>query len=111
MNQTSQVERENNVINVSFSKEYDSSSVPHDIAHPASRYYPEDDLIGDLLSEFDDLVEDDNEQEIGSIDNTQYAVDYEDSVKSMADTILDQIKRLKEDSKRLRYYLDELNLD
>lgn len=111
MNQTSQLERGDNVINVSFSKEYDSNSVPHDIAHPASKYYPEDDPIADLLSEFDDLIDDDDEQVMEKIDNSQFAVDYEDSVKSMAETILDQIKRLKEDSKRLRYYLDELNLD
>lgn len=110
--------RDDNVISLSFKKDYDPNAIPHDIAHPASKHFIEDDPLNDLLTEFDDLV--DEEEDIIEEEDTfifhhqkpwDYQVQFDDDVRSMADTILDQIKRLKEDSKRLKYYLDEMNLD
>lgn len=72
-------------------------------------------LTNELLHEFDDLVDEEIPEEDTFIFHHQkpwdYQVQYDDDARQMADTIIDQIKRLKEDSKRLKYYLDELNLD
>lgn len=105
----------------------DNNDIPHDIAHPASKHFPEaelqlgDDPLSDLLHEFDDLVHNDDNG-ADAINNQDefifhhqkswdYQVKYDDDLRFMADTVLDQIKRLKEDSKRLKYYLDEMDLD
>jgi hypothetical protein len=121
-----------NVLTMNFRRKSDTSGIdtgdiPNDIAHPASKHYPEaelqagDDPLSDLLHEFDDLVlkEDDSEDIVENRDeyifhhqkSWDYQVKYNDDLCFMADTVLDQIKRLKEDSKRLKYYLDEMNLE
>ena len=56
MKQNSEAERDSNVIKLSFKNDYDANKVPHDIAHPASKNYLEDDPLNQLLHEFDDLV-------------------------------------------------------
>lgn len=116
MKQTSEAERDDNVIKLSFKQENDPNSIPHEIAHPASKHFTEDDPLEDLLHEFDDLVDDDLlEDEEEFIFHHQkpwdYQVSYDEDLRSMADTVLDQIKRLKEDAKRLKYYLDEMSID
>jgi hypothetical protein len=67
------------------------------------------------MSELDDLDGEDDENEKDFIFHHQKSWDFEISSSSstteVADTVLKQIKRLKEDSKRIKYYLQELNLD
>ena len=118
MKQTSEAERDDNVIKLSFKQDYDPDAIPHEVAHPASKHFIEDDPLNDLLTEFDDLIddEDDFEQEEEEFifhhqKPWDYQVKYDDDLRLMADTVMDQIKRLKEDAKRLKYYLDEMNLD
>jgi len=127
MKNATEVERRNNVINLSFkdrrkNEESSVDDIPHEIAHPASVRYPvQDDPLEELLNEFNHLVDEDligeleNEPSEEFIFNHQRNWDFEvttqDEPKFMAETILDQIKRLKEDSKRLKYYLNEMNID
>jgi hypothetical protein len=129
MKNVSEVERRSNVIPLSFSDrrtkqiEGISNDIPNDIAHPASKRYPIDDPLDELLNEFNHLVDEDliNELDEYSAEkedfifhhqqNWDYQVEVEDDMRFMADTILTQIKRLKEDSKRLKYYLNEMNID
>lgn len=118
MKQTSEVERDDNVIKLSFKQDYDPDLIPHDVAHPASKNFAADDPLHELLHEFDELVdehEDDSHEKEEFIFHHQrpwdYQVHYDDDLRLMADTIMDQIKRLKEDAKRLKYYLDEMDID
>lgn len=118
MKQTSEVERDDNVIKLSFKQQkYDPNVIPHEVAHPASKHFNDDDPLNDLLTEFDDLIDDDDfiDKEEEFIFHHQkpwdYQVQFDDDLRHMADTVMDQIKRLKEDAKRLKYYLDEMNLD
>ena len=133
MKNVNEVERRSNVISLSFSdrraKEMESQSkdmsehIANDIAHPASKRYPIDDPLDELLSEFNHLVDEDLINELDDYSsekedfifhhqqNWDYQVEVEDDMRFMADTVLGQIKRLKEDSKRLKYYLNEMNID
>lgn len=133
MKNVNEVERRSNVISLSFSdrraKEMENQSkdmsehIPHDIAHPASKRYPIDDPLDELLNEFNHLVDEDLINELDEYSsekqdfifhhqqNWDYQVEVEDDMRFMADTVLGQIKRLKEDSKRLKYYLNEMNID
>lgn len=97
------------------------NEIPHDVMFPASKNFSEyhsdyhseyhseyhsDDPLEDLLSEFDAIL---NEQTpVSSCDDSRYSISYSDSLSSMADKLARQIKKIKEDSKRLQYYLDEI---
>jgi hypothetical protein len=100
-----------NVISVAFGE------VPHDIAHPASKNFPEeiDDPLQELLDEAnipDDLSEIEEEHYIyAHQESWDYSMQMEQGLIEMSTTITDQLKRLKEDIKRLKYYLDEMNID
>ncbi len=126
MKNATEVDRRNNVIPLSFKdrRRTDEPSskeeIPHDVAHPASKNFPLDDPLADLLNEFSemDLDECDFEDEPEEEDyifhhqkNWDFQVSIDDSPKMMADTIVEQIKRLKDDSKRIKYYVNELNLN
>lgn len=130
MKNTTDVDRRSNVIPMPFKErretsiaEDDVNQIPHDIAHPASKNFQVngmiDDPLAEILSEYEEMDFDENdledEQEEDYIFHHQkdcdYQVDFNDSNKQMAETILEQIKRLRDDSKRIRYYLQELNLD
>lgn len=118
MKQTSEAGRDDNVIKLSFKNEYDPNAVPHEVAHPASKHF-DDDPLNELLHEFDDLVDEDedlfSDEEEEFIFHHQkpwdYQMSFDEDLRSMADTVLEQIKRLKEDAKRLKYYLDEMSID
>ena len=129
MKNATDVERRTNVIPLSFKdrrSEVDvepDSATPNEISHPASkRFEALDDTLSEFLpeSEFLDVKLDlssliDEDYDENYIFHHQKSWDFEvsrmDSPKTMADTVLKQIKRLKEDSKRIKYYLQELNLD
>jgi hypothetical protein len=126
MKNATDVDRRSNVIPLSFKDRRgcdDSSAnedIPHDIAHPASKNFSLDYPLADRLNEFSEIdleaysFEDDEEEEdyiFNHKKNWDFQVSIEDSPKVMADTIVEQIKRLKDDSKRIKYYLNELNLN
>jgi hypothetical protein len=134
------VDRRSNVIPLSFrdrrkvsnATDDEVENIPNEIAHPSSKHYPKVELsldpLDEILTEFEDLdlnldideLEDNDFQDNGSNDSDfifhhqkswDYQLDLSDSTTEMADIVLQQIKRLKEDSKRIKYYLNELNLD
>ena len=103
---------ENNVIEVSF-------CVDHEVAHPASKNFllkaEEEDPLDDLLSEFAD----DEDLPVNEKDDYIFhhqkkkdlTVSALESSEVMVQKITDQTCRLKEDIKRLKYYLNEMNID
>jgi hypothetical protein len=126
MKNATDVDRRSNVIPLSFKDRRNSDDasanedIPHDIAHPASKRFSLDDPLADLLNEFSEIdleaydFDDEDEEEdyiFNHQKNWDFQVSVEDSPKAMADTIVEQIKRLKDDSKRIKYYLNELNLN
>lgn len=106
-----------NVIEVQFNKT-SSISIPDEIAHPASKNYRlDDDPLDNLLHEFDDVIEDQLKLEMYEdyIHHLEEADDIklnmEQTPAQMGEEVLDQLARLREDFKRMKFYLDELNLD
>lgn len=93
-------------------------TIPNEILFPASKNFSEadDDPLEDLLHEFDSILETPVWEEskiekdfIFHHNNTiDYRVSYKDSLRDMADKLEQQIRRIKEDSKRIKYYLDEM---
>lgn len=115
MKTASNAENEN-VIKVAF------GANSHEISHPASKNYPLEDELedpleallaeGGLLDDEDDFLEAPEEDYIHAHQGPMVpAVSYEASATEMAASAIERLKRLKEDSKRLRYYLDELSID
>ncbi len=121
------VERRTNVIPLSFKdrrKDTEQMSIPNEISHPASLRYPVDDPLSQILdsyedyeldSEFDldsEIEEEQKEDFIFHRKNMKESrVSFDDTPKQMADAVLEQIRVIREDSRRIKYYLDELNLD
>lgn len=106
-------ENETNVIEVSFSND-------EEVTFPSSKNYPlenESDPLNDLLDEFSHLefehaLDDKKEDFIFHHQKRwNFNVSILDSTEEMVQTITKQTKRLREDVKRLKYYLDEMNLD
>lgn len=113
-----------NVIKIEFGKAgKDQVEIPNEISHPASaRYLPEDlsdDPLADLLGEFDELEAEALDQASSVRSDYIFHVEqYRDislqasqTSLEMSDILLSKMKKLKEDMKRTKYYLDELNLD
>jgi hypothetical protein len=109
-----------NVIEIKFGTDREVE-IPNEISHPASnRYLPEDlsdDPLADLLGEFDDLENEETQLEQQE-DYLFHVENYQDSKLEatqnsleMSEILLTKIKKLKEDMKRTKYYLDELNLE
>lgn len=127
MKNASQVESEN-VIKISFGDRNLSQDIPNEVSHPASKRYPEslDDSLevgsqeldpleellieGSELNDFD--FEDEEENYIHAHEKPfQYGASYADSSQDLASAAIERLLRLKEDAKRIRYYLDEMNID
>ncbi|MCO4754646.1 MAG: hypothetical protein KC478_09185 [Bacteriovoracaceae bacterium] len=112
MKNATSVENEN-VIKVAFGE------TPNEIAHPASKNFPEEvdlDPLEELLAEggFEELFEEDVQEEDYIHAHSRpwdFSSSFQDDALDLAANIQKQIKRLKEDSKRIKYYLDELNID
>lgn len=94
--------------------------IANNIAHPASKNFSEelsDDPLYDLLHEFDDINLDNKENKIAEdyifhlVGAEDVKLEMKESAKEMSDGVLTQIERLKEDFKRIKYYLDEMDLD
>lgn len=94
-------------------------SIPYDVMFPASKNYAEtyDNPVDDLLSEFDFLVSEESSSEntrheayfLKLRENENFKISYLESLKSMISKINLQVKRIKEDTSRMKYYLDEID--
>ncbi len=103
-----------NVIQVAF------GANSHEISHPASKNYPlEEELEDPLEALLAEGMLEDEELEAQAEEDYIHAhqrplsptISYQATASEMAASAIDKLKRLKEDSKRLRYYLDELSID
>jgi hypothetical protein len=102
----------------------DKKRIPNDVMFPSSKNYPEylsDDPLEDLLSEFDSILNEEYKEESKEVSeenkyvfdkycrsNYDYKISYKDSLSTMMDKLEKQIKKVKEDSKRIKFYLDEI---
>ena len=108
MNETH--EDDTNVIPFSFSRR--STDVPNDVAHPESKWF--DDPLEDLLNEFPDAVDsvEDKRDFISHLENPlEKQLSFDQDLGAMSDSVLAKVDHLKESVQRLRYYLNELNLE
>jgi hypothetical protein len=105
-------EEATNVIEVSFDRRAKKFSQTQG---DPDKQVLDDDPLEVLLSELDEGLFEEEEIQEDFIFHHQETYDYKlsskDSLRSMSETVLKQSNRLKEDVKRLKYYLDELNVD
>ena len=106
---------------VSGSRNEEQEIIPNDVLHPASKNFPLEeetttgasfDTIDALLGEFEDLTSD--ELEVSTEETSEIVIEplsLSSSPVEMLDQLLKQTKALNEQTKKLRYYLDELNYD
>lgn len=113
-----QVENEqSNVIAFDFDRRVSEESKLDAIAKEIYSHLSDemDDPLEDLLNEFEDLQAEDLAVEeskiVGCEERTELRVSYDMTALEMSNTILNQIKELNTDVKRLSYYLDELNIE
>ena len=74
----------------------------------------EEDLIESLLNEFSDFENQDvsNENEPDRLDEAQeYRMSFNDEPREMVSTLEGQIRSLKDQVSRLKFYLDEMYID
>ncbi len=110
-------ENSSNVIEVSFSSKKEELS--QDIESSTSVWMDENldcDPLEDLLSEFEDLTEEDLTVEKDDFifhhqQKENFNLSYKDDAITMTDKLLKQTKFLREDIKRLAYYLNEMNIE
>ncbi len=104
------IEENTNVINLDFRREQ------MNIEHPASKRYEDiDDPLEDLLNEFAHLEPKEATPQRDYISHlessTQEALSSRESSLNMSDKLMSKIQRTQESMNRLKYYVDELNLD
>jgi hypothetical protein len=105
---------ETNLIHVAFGNK---GGVAHEIAHPASKNFPEGlDPLESLLDEL--ALEDDNENSLEKNANFIYAheampkmnIETNYSLDEMMMALTRNLDRLSEDAARLKFYLDEWDI-
>lgn len=98
----------------SESAQTSAPSVPHEIAHPASRHYPlEDDYISQML-----LTEPAYERSVKNEtipdyiharqEKLQEFLERDDSLMHNTSLLMMKVRRLNEYAKRIRFYLEDL---
>ena len=104
-------DQQSNVIEMRF-KSGAEKRVQDKLAKPMSF---DIDPLEDLLAEFGDIEQEEVdfqfETKIPLTSSEQYKLNYQDSPVSMGDTLIEQAKVLREELKRLNYYLDEMNIE
>ena len=106
MNETS------NVIEVKFSNIDLTSSSDEYRYHLDSLVDLTDDPIEDLLNEFESQWEDDLDKKSEDFNQIEdYKVSYKQDLLDMGANLIEQVKAIREKTLRLKYYLDELNID
>ena len=110
MKDLNDVDVSSNVIKVEFCAS-NRSEIPTHISHPASRYYPPEDNAKELLKEFDELINSHSFRDDYIFHHDKkwdYKAEFSDGLNSIVDKISSQISRIKEDTKRIKFYLDDL---
>ena len=104
-------EDDTNVIPFNFNRR--STDVSHDIAHPESKWF--DDPLEDLLNEFTDNEAERLEEKEDFISHLQHpkelAMSFEQDTTAMSESLLSKVDHIKESVLRLKYYLNEMNLE
>lgn len=99
----------------SESAQMSAPSVPHEIAHPASRHYPlEDDYISQMLEAEPDLSTSKKQEIIPDYifarqEKLQEFIERDDSLMHSTGLLMMKIKRLNEYAKRIHFYLEDLD--
>ena len=110
MKDLNDVDVSSNVIKVEFCAN-NRSEIPTHISHPASRHYPPEDNAKELLKEFDELINSHSFRDDYIFHHDKkwdYKAEFSDGLNSIVDKISSQISRIKEDTKRIKFYLDDL---
>lgn len=98
---------------IAFDQTRRSNDIPHDIAHPASKWF--DDPLENLLNEFSDREEQEVVEKrdfISHLEKPQeLALSYNQEASVMGDSLLAKVNHIKESVSRLKYYLNEMNLE
>lgn len=98
-----------NVIKVEFAAKREND-IPVEISHPASKHFPVE-KRQTLLSDFDSLVESHRFKDDYIFHHDQkwdYKGKFSDPLSEVVNKISSQIQRIKEDTKRIKFYLDDL---
>ncbi|MCT4642898.1 MAG: hypothetical protein N4A33_11465 [Bacteriovoracaceae bacterium] len=110
MKNPTDVNAESNVIEVSFAKKV----IPTSISHPESKWFNHEESAHDLLGEFDRLIESHDFCEDYVFHHQKqwdYRAQFSDAALDIAEKINQQLSRLKEDTRKIKYYLDEMDID
>lgn len=109
---------ENSIIRVNFAQNQ-APAIDPEVEFPASKNFAEteevDDLIGDLLGEFDDYIEEEEEIDEGEqwllnrLDKLPM-IDQTSQVEDIVDSINTKLQRLGDHTKRVKFYMDEIDL-
>lgn len=104
-------EDDTNVIPFNFNRR--STDIPHDIAHPASKWF--DDPLENLLNEFseDECEELESKKDfISHLEKPQELnLSLDQGASAMSESLLGKVNHIKESVLRLKYYMNEMNLD
>lgn len=104
-------EDDTNVIKFDLTRR--STDISNSISHPESKWF--DDPLDDLLNEFSDDSEDlefKQKDYIHHLENpTDKEIKFEQDTLTMSSNLISRVDRLKESVQRLRYYLNEMNLE
>lgn len=111
MKDVNEADTHSNVIKVKFNGD-NHRNVPVEVSHPASKHYPVEESAKDLLSDFEGLIDSHKFKDdyIFHHDKKQwgYKAEFGDSLTSIVDKVSLQIKRIHEDTKRIKFYIDDL---
>lgn len=107
MRRTSGQSETSNVIRISFNSD-EARLSPEDYQnHLGALVDTGSDPVADLLNEFEDICENDGEKESFDI----YRLGYKEDLLTMGDALMDQIKCINDMTKKMDYYLSEMNFD
>ena len=116
MNETN----EDNTNVIPFNVGRRSGEISHEIAHPESKWFSDlsdeliDDPLDDLLNEFPDKneTEDHKRDFISHLENPiERHLSFDKDISAMSECLLAKVDNIKESVQRLKYYLNELNLE
>ena len=104
-------EDDTNVIPFKFNRR--STDVSNEIAHPESKWF--DDPLEDLMNEFSDCDLEDAVNERDFISHLEIPLEpslsFEQETSVMSEVLLHKVDHIKESILRLKYYLNEMNLE
>lgn len=104
-------EDDTNVIKFDLNRR--STDISNSISHPESKWF--DDPLEDLLNEFSDDSEELDLKQKDYIHHLEHPKDqeikFEQDALEMSSNLISRVDRLKESVQRLKYYLNEMNLE